>query len=187
MSTWLGRWPPPLLVALSVGTALAACKRPFDDSDALRRGPAIVDPFRQELLATLQRAMSKGPVHAIDVCAVEAPAIAARSAPPGVRLGRASSRLRNGASETPGWVAPLLAELEKERAPGGTPRAVQLPADRVGYVSAITVVPLCLTCHGEVIDPAVKARLDEKYPGDRATGYRLGDFRGVFWAEFPSK
>lgn len=147
----------------------------------------MIDPFRKELMTTLQTAVAKGSAEAVDVCAVQAPTIAARTAPPGARLGRASSRLRNGANAAPGWVVPLLAELEKDRAPGGTPRAVQLPNDRVGYVSAITVVPLCLTCHGKAIDPAVKARLDEKYPGDHATGYELGDFRGVFWAEFPAK
>lgn len=181
------RSPCLLLATLFVATALVACKRPFDDSEALRRGSVVVEPFRKELAATLQKAMAEGAVHAVDVCAVDAPAIAARTAPPGVRLGRASSRLRQQTNAPPAWVAPLLAELERERAPGGTPRAVQLPDERVGYVSAITVVPPCLTCHGKTIDPAVKSRLDEKYPGDRATGYELGDFRGVFWAEFSSK
>jgi hypothetical protein len=77
------------------------------------------------------------------------------------------------------------ADIVKDEA--GTTRAVELPNDRVGYVSAISIGPLCLTCHGTAIDPAVKARLDEKYPHDQATGYGVGDVRGVFWAELPAR
>ena len=44
---------------------------------------------------------------------------------------------------------------------------------------------LCVTCHGESLAPDVQERLAERYPTDRATGYRVGDLRGVFWAELP--
>jgi hypothetical protein len=174
----------------SLGLALlvaVGCKRPFDEAGALVRGHAAVEPFKKELNATLLTAMAKGPLNAVDVCSVEAPAIAARTAAPNVRLGRASSRLRNGTNAPPSWVAPLVAELETKKAEGGTTRVVELPNDRLGYVSAISIGPVCLSCHGTAIDPAVKARLDEKYPHDRATGYAVGDFRGVFWAELPAR
>jgi hypothetical protein len=41
---------------------------------------------------------------------------------------------------------------------------------------------VCLTCHGSV-GSDVAAALRERYPDDRATGYALGDFRGIAWAE----
>lgn len=176
-----------LTVAALAVVAASGCKRPFDEASALSKGHAAVEPFRKELSATLLSAMAKGPLNAADVCSVEAPAIATRTAQPGVRMGRASSRPRNDTNATPTWVGPLLADLEAKKAAADTTRVVQLPNDRAGYVSAITVGPMCLTCHGTSIDPAVKARLDEKYPHDRATGYAAGDFRGVFWAELPTK
>lgn len=40
---------------------------------------------------------------------------------------------------------------------------------------------LCMGCHGkpENIDPEVLNRIKELYPGDKATGYKEGDFRGL--------
>jgi hypothetical protein len=45
---------------------------------------------------------------------------------------------------------------------------------------------LCLACHGQVssLDPAVRAVLAERYPADRATGYRAGDLRGAVSVTF---
>ena len=43
----------------------------------------------------------------------------------------------------------------------------------------------CLLCHGrrEALAPGVEALLAERYPGDAATGYSLGDLRGALHAE----
>ena len=73
--------------------------------------------------------------------------------------------------------------------PAYTPRsngAVPLPDNRWGYVEPITVQPLCLACHGSEIVPDVADRISELYPEDRATGFAVGDLRGVFWVEFPA-
>ncbi len=57
---------------------------------------------------------------------------------------------------------------------------------RVGYVEPITVQPLCLGCHGSTLAPGIADELNELYPDDRATGFAAGDFRGLFWVEFPA-
>jgi len=41
----------------------------------------------------------------------------------------------------------------------------------------------CLICHGENISPAVKKVILKSYPKDLATGFKLGDFRGVVVSE----
>ena len=43
----------------------------------------------------------------------------------------------------------------------------------------------CLTCHGseEDIKPATKEKLVALYPKDKATGYKIGDFRGLWKVE----
>ncbi len=48
------------------------------------------------------------------------------------------------------------------------------------FAKAIKVAPVCLNCHGQTIAPEVKQALNEHYPNDLATGYRLGDLRGIF-------
>jgi hypothetical protein len=35
------------------------------------------------------------------------------------------------------------------------------------------------------LNPDIAAKIDELYPDDEATGFSEGDFRGVFWVEFP--
>jgi hypothetical protein len=100
-----------------------------------------------------------------------------------VEVGRTSHRLRNPANAPRPWMEPLLAAYRA--APERAPRAVAIGAGRVGYVEPITVKPMCLACHGSELAPGVRARLAELYPEDRATGFAVGDFRGLFWAEFP--
>ena len=63
---------------------------------------------------------------------------------------------------------------------------VALGAGRIGYAEPIFMKPLCVTCHGEALAAPVRERIAELYPEDRATGFRVGDFRGLFWAEFPA-
>ncbi len=43
-----------------------------------------------------------------------------------------------------------------------------------------------MTWHGANVAPEVKAVLDETYPADKATGYSVGDLRGVAWVELPA-
>lgn len=48
-------------------------------------------------------------------------------------------------------------------------------------------MPACLKCHGNPesdIDNATRQRLQELYPKDLATGYKLNDFRGLWKIEF---
>jgi hypothetical protein len=49
------------------------------------------------------------------------------------------------------------------------------------YLKPIVAGKMCLNCHGQPdqISPQVMALLKEKYPNDRATGYREGDLRGA--------
>lgn len=154
-------------------------------STAAEQGAALLLPFKQGLKTTLVAGLDEGPAAAVSACHVAAPRIAGDLSRGGVRVGRSSHRLRNPANRPPDWAAPLLAgyvAATDKRAP----RAVTLPDDRVGYVEPIFVQPLCLSCHGEKLAPAVAERIATLYPEDAATGFETGDFRGIFWVEFPS-
>ena len=151
----------------------------------LTRGAELLSPFKRELQAALRAGLTEGAVEAINVCRLQAPEIAGTHSGDGIRLGRASHRLRNPANVTPDWVGPILAAYIADSA-DRAPRVVPLPDERLGYVEPIPLQPLCLTCHGETLAPDVASRIAALYPDDRAVGFAVGDLRGVFWIEFPA-
>jgi hypothetical protein len=168
-------------LVLAVLLALGAAE---GDAEWLARGAAAVAPLKRELKAALEEALARGgPEAAIDVCRLRAPELAARASSSLVRVGRTSDRLRNPANAAAPWMEPLLA-VYRSAPEDRAPRVVRLPGGGVGYAEPIVVQPLCVACHGEALAPALRERLAERYPSDRATGYRVGDFRGLFYAEF---
>ena len=169
------------LVALFLITALAVEAQ----EPARERGPELLAPFKTELQQALRDGLAQGPAEAIAVCRLKAPEISDSLSHDGVRMGRTSHRLRNPDNASPDWVSPVLEDYIKSEA-DREPRVVPLSNDRVGYVEPILLQPLCLTCHGETLAPDIASRINELYPEDRATGFDVGDLRGVFWVEFPA-
>ncbi len=149
------------------------------------RGAELLVPFKQALKQALADGMQKGPVDAISVCKVEAPAIAAANSADGVRMGRTSHRLRNPANVAPDWVEPILRRYLEEPGNAG-PVAVPLSSHRAGYVEPIALQPLCVACHGKVLASEVAAQIEQDYPYDQATGFEVGELRGIFWVEYPA-
>jgi hypothetical protein len=171
----------PIALALAVA-ACADAPGPVPEADVARARDAIA-PLQKGLLEALAAALAEGgPEGAIDVCAIRAPDLARQAARPGVEVGRTSHRLRNPANAPRPWVSPVLAAWVDDPA-AAAPRALRLEGNRIGYVQPIRTVGLCLACHGTEISPSVLARLAERYPADRATGFREGDLRGAFWVE----
>lgn len=171
---------------LLAATLLAICAACTHDSvDPQMTGADLLMPFKSNLKSALVTGMKAGPVEAIKACSVDAPHIAEGLSIDGVVMGRSSHKLRNPDNVAPGWLEPIL-EAYVNGSSGLTPRAVSIGGDRTGYVEPIMVQPMCLTCHGETLQPGIEARIDELYPDDKATGFREGDFRGVFWVEFPT-
>ncbi len=156
----------------------------WNDAGTVAHGASILRPFKHQLQAALRQGLAEGPVQALRVCRLEAPRIASALSTEDVRVGRTSHKLRNPRNAPKPWMAPLLAEY-RANPKQAQPKTVALEDGRVGYAEPIFVQPPCLTCHGEDIPQPVRERLAELYPEDRATGFRSGDFRGMFWAEFP--
>lgn len=177
--------PRSLNVLALVALAFGFCASPArgDDADTAR-GAALLKPFKQELQQALRGGLEQGAEQAISVCKDKAPAIAARLSTDGIVVGRSSHKLRNPENAPPDWVTPVLTGYLQGQA-DLEPAAVALPDQRVGYVEPIVMQPLCLTCHGEVLAPDIAERVAAAYPQDAATGFEVGDLRGVFWVEFP--
>lgn len=152
----------------------------------LARGAELLAPFKQDLQMALKSGLAKGPAEAIQVCRVKAPEIATALSVDGIRMGRSSHRLRNPDNTAPDWLSPIM-QVYLDDPASREPRAVELADDRWGYVEPIMVQPLCLNCHGSKLAPDVAEQVAELYPEDRATGFEVGDLRGVFWLEFPGE
>ena len=164
--------------------AMAAAGVTRADETSAARGAALLAPFKQELKQALLAGLEDGPENAIGVCKDQAPMIARALSVNGIKVGRSSHRLRNPENAAPDWVSPILAayvEAESERAPV----AVPLAGEHVGYVEPLIMQPQCLVCHGDALAPDIASRISAEYPHDQATGFKVGELRGVFWVEFP--
>ena len=149
----------------------------------------------KELKAELGAALEKGgPVAAIEVCRSRAPAIAARlSAESGARVGRTALRVRNAGNAPDDLERAVLEQFAGDLAAGGIegPLEAAFEIKREGgiqrhYMRAIPTEALCLTCHGETLAPDLAAAIARDYPGDQATGFKLGELRGAFRVVWPA-
>lgn len=148
------------------------------------RGPELLAPLKKNLKEALVAGMQDGPLNAVSVCKDQAPAIAESLSVDDVEMGRTSHRLRNPANAGPGWVEPVLQSYLADDT-DRSPVVVSLPDGREGYVEPILLQPLCVTCHGKTLAPNLAALINETYPEDQATGFEVGDLRGVFWVAYP--
>jgi hypothetical protein len=153
------------------------------EASLLDKGAEILLPFKRQLQQALKTGMADGPVAAVNICHLQAPAIAESFNAKNIYVGRSSHRLRNPANAPAPWMSALInnyLDAPEQR----QPVALRLESGRIGYAEPILTQAVCLTCHGENIAPEVKVQLAELYPADRATGFQVGELRGVFWAEF---
>lgn len=175
------------------------CRPPALADTGMAPDPALLQSTREmanelttQLGATLKKTLStEGPVAAVSVCKEVAPAIARDlSERHAARVSRVGTRARNPQTGVPNdWQQQALAEFEQRLGAGEPPAALEYwrvvgQADgqrELRYAKAITVQPMCLSCHGPAADiPAALAdKLRVDYPHDRATGYSVGQLRGA--------
>lgn len=159
-------------------------------ADDTARAAGIVGELKKSLMTALTGALTQGAPAAVEACHAMAPGLAASLARDGIVVGRATRKPRNPANEATGWRADALASFEELHAAktplAGKTFSRRLPDGRVGYAEPLVIGEVCLTCHGATLAPDVSAVLAAKYPADKATGYALGDLRGVAWVELPA-
>ncbi len=173
--------------------AMSAAATESSASDLERRAQAsreLIKEFAGALKRELKGALAEGgPLRAITACSAVAPAIAQQySSQKGWRIGRTSLKPRNPANAPDRWERSVLESFERRRTAGEDParmeffEMVEQDGKRVfRYMKAVpTAEKPCLACHGSNIRPEVAAALDERYPEDKARGFRAGEIRGAF-------
>jgi Protein of unknown function (DUF3365) len=177
------RAPFALLLAGSVATSSFA-DTPPEPSEA---GPKIVAAAFAQLSAALGDALS------LNVCSEKAPAIAAAvGREHGVTLRRATLRPRNPKNAADAREQQVLAAfaeaMARKEAP--KPQTQREPDGSATFFAPIVLAnPLCLQCHGkpgQEVAASTLTAIRAKYPEDKATGYALGELRGLWRVTFPS-
>jgi hypothetical protein len=181
--------------ALAVTTMLSAQsefpswpirRAPPEYQALISRGDLIVVSMQDAVLRELGDAIAKGgPEGAIGFCHLDATFMAqGLSRYEGIAAGRTSDRLRNPTNGPRPWAAPLVRAHAGERARDVEGFVVDL-GDKVGLLRPISHRASCNGCHGpaEAVSPGVKAILADRYPADRALGFKEGEVRGWFWVE----
>ncbi|HYG36275.1 MAG TPA: DUF3365 domain-containing protein [Clostridia bacterium] len=156
------------------------------------RGKAIVQQAFALLSSNLGQALAAGGVsNALAYCSEKALPLTQLAADTNhVRLRRVSHKPRNPANQANPTELMLLKQFQSQATQGkaAVPVLITNADQSVTFFSPITLNnPLCLNCHGEPgknITSANAALIRRIYPKDRATGFKMGDLRGMWRVDF---
>jgi hypothetical protein len=162
-----------------------------EQSALINKGKEIVQQSFKSLSTELQTALQAGGVQkAISYCHLQAsPIIDSLSSAYNVKIFRVSDRHRNPGNQPDELDITVMAAYQKQLAEG---RELQAHLETTGtetifYAPIVIQNPMCLLCHGQpgnAIQQADYELLLSKYPQDLATGYKLGDLRGLWKIRF---
>ena len=182
--------------AAAVFLACTGAAAMTDEERALMKGRSAAYELSETVRGKLVDSMkSSGPEGAMKVCAYQARALADEvSDRQGVKVRRTTLRLRNPKNAPDPYERALLARLQEQSRAGKMPEGLFEASEIDGkkvyrYAKPLTVGPACLACHGSPaeISDEVRGVLGERYPDDQATGYRLGDLRGIVSVVIPAE
>jgi hypothetical protein len=202
----------PLILLFSCGPQERISKEAFDDvqrnnevkriteveilQEAMVWGDSITQEVQAQLVTQLQQAIAaNGHSGALDFCKVNAlPILTSFETKHAVTLRRVSSRPRNPLDAPNADEVPLLDaySYNAENDITSDPSIQKLQQGEVFlYTKPITISnAMCLSCHGDPkkdIAPETATKLKQLYPQDPATGYALGDLRGMWALRMPKK
>lgn len=196
--------PHVFLCVTAAAALLSSCAPPESESRAAILAPdeipqavrATGATVSQSLAGNLKSLLSAalqqgGPVHAIEVCqqtAAPATITVDQQFAGQASVRRTASRVRNAGNAPDPIDLLVLQTLEnRQRDSEPLPEEIVTLSDEgiYRYYKPLPTQELCLTCHG---DPAampadLRAALASLYPQDQATGFALGDLRGVIRVE----
>ena len=144
--------------------------------------------LKARLVSTMQ---AEGLLAAIEVCAEEAPSIAADvSSETGLSVRRTAMRIRNTNNAPDAWENEALEYFSRsisvgENAENLETSSVESENGQITYRWArpILLEPQCAMCHGTSISPEILTAITARYPNDEATGFEAGELRGIFSVE----
>lgn len=170
-----------LVLFIVVFSAKLAFSSSFEDETKV-----LASDLKTGLAKKLQEKVEKdGLIKAIGFCHLNVKGISKSTA--GQRIikfefGRTSHKVRNEDNKARAWHEKYLARMigkKKDQVDSDT--FIHVEKEHKYYLESLYVGPQCLACHGENIAPEVKNEILRLYPSDKATGFKLGEFRGFIW------
>lgn len=181
------------LLAGLVIVALFSCKTEISSDKYIEiqnKGDEVSNLTQAVLLANVGEAMKKGgPVYALEFCNLKATSIVdSLNMANDCNIFRVSAKNRNQGNNLKTRTDNKLWLLFEK---GELSDTVIFTDKKLIYYKPIkTAMPACLKCHGQPdsdIDKATNNKLQNLYPKDLATGYKLNEFRGLWKIEFRNK
>jgi len=184
----------PILLGFSLLSLsfFASCERgeneatPEEVSEYRDLGEKASDALMKSLGGQLKSALQAGgPVEALRICQQAAIPLteAAGGQWDGVRISRKTLQPRNPANAPDESDRAVLVRMADQAKAGENPPSpvLEWKEGKAIFYRPLMIQEVCLNCHGaeEQLSPELNQVLAEKYPNDEATGYSLGDFRGV--------
>lgn len=141
------------------------------------------------LLETLQKNMQEhmkqgGVMGALSFCSNEAYALTEKvnsQLPEGISTKRISMKYRNPANEPQNDEAKILNFFEKNQNALPEFEVEKVDEHTYKFYKPLTInKPVCLVCHCDLAtNPALQKAITQKYPNDKAFGYKMNDLRGA--------
>ncbi len=157
----------------------------------LSKGQIVATQTQKALGTNLKKAMKEGgPQNALTFCKLNAFAIKdSLSEMYKADIQRKSKKYRNPADKPNKMESEIINDYEMTASTGEALKPIVKPIDdkHIGYYAPIMLGGLCLNCHGTVgeeVADSTYALIQKLYPEDLATGYKAGDFRGVWSITF---
>lgn len=187
-----------LAITLFLAIVLFSCQDPGKNAsgdqkiDYIGKGQEIIKASSAAMLERLTEAMSAGGVqNAVSYCNMNAINITdSLSLVYSVELRRTSDKYRNGSNIPDSAETAIIADFKARLAAGNelSPVLVENEGQNIKLYSPIIINnPMCLACHGEpgiTLSAEDDAFIKTRFPDDLATGYKLGELRGLWVVTF---
>lgn len=155
--------------------------------DVAQKGQASTILLLQTLGKNMKMHMKQGgAMDALNFCSQEAYTLTEsvnKKLPEGVSVKRVSLQTRNPINTPSEDEAKILQQLEQLQKDGKPlPKKVIEQVDEHTfkfYKPLVINKGVCLKCHGDVQNKTLKTEILNRYPEDKAMGYKMGDLRGA--------
>lgn len=164
-----------LLLALSAASSVVFAA----DMDVQKQKAAVME-LKKTMMAELKAKLAESPVSAIEFCSKNALTITGNIAKKhNLNIKRVSEKNRNIANTADTTDKKALALFADAMKKNGKPGEF-LVVDGKFYEPMVTN-DMCMVCHGkeETMTKPVLDKIKQIYPNDKATGYGIGELRGV--------
>lgn len=164
---------------------------PLTQEQMAQKGTEVSTALVQKLGSELKTQMlSGGPIAALHFCSQNALSLTEQIAKKsGTSIKRVSTQNRNPVNAATSEEKTLLNQWQTMLKNGETLPAYALTkrvnGETVYYKPIVINNETCLKCHGDVAgDSPLGKAIKETYPEDHATGYKMGDLRGMITVSF---